>query len=75
MGAPRSVIEAAKRAVLERYPEMAGMSCSGEAAPAAGKYIITARRDVRTADGRSLPRIVRVTVDDSGRVLRLSASK
>ena len=75
MGAPRSVIEAAKRAVLERYPEMAGMSCSGEAAPAAGKYIVTARRDVRTADGRSLPRIVRVTVDDSGRVLRLSASK
>ena len=75
MGVPRGVIEAAKRAVLERYPEMAGMSCSSEAAPAAGKYIVTARRDVRTADGRSLPRIVRVTVDDSGRVLRVSASK
>lgn len=75
MGAPRNVIEAAKRAVLERYPEMAGMSCSGEPAPAAGKYIVTARRDVHTADGHSLPRIIRVTVDDGGRVLRVSASK
>jgi len=75
VGAPRNVMEAAKRAVLARYPEMAGMTCSSEAAPAAGKYIVTARREQRTADGHVLPRIVRVTVDDTGRVLRISGSK
>jgi hypothetical protein len=75
MGAPRNVVEAAKRAVLDRYPDMAGMKCTSEATPAAGKYIVTARRDMRTADGRVLPRIVRVTVDDSGHVLRISSSK
>ena len=75
MAIPRNLVEAARRAVLERYPDMAGMRCSTEPAPAPGKYIVTARRASRTADGRSLERIVRVTLDDSGRVLRLSASK
>ena len=75
MGAPRKVVEAARRAVLERYPDMAGMTCSSEPAPVAGRYIVTARHDSRTADGRILPRIVRVTLDDSGRVLRVSSSK
>ena len=75
MAAPRYLIEAARRAVLEKFPDMAGMRCSGEPAPAAGKYIVTARRAARTSDGRSLQRIVRVTVDDSGNVLRVSTSK
>ena len=75
MGAPRNVIEAARRAVLDRYPDMSGMRCSGQAAPSAGKYIVTVQKATRTADGRSLDRIFRVTVDESGRVLRISASK
>ncbi len=75
MGVPRNLVEAARRAVLERYPDMAGMRCSGEAAPVPGKYIVTARQDKATADGRTLERIVRVTLDADGRVLRVSASK
>lgn len=75
MAVPRGVIEAARRAVLQRYPDMAGMRCSGEAAPAAGKYIVTAKRSAATSDGRSIQRIIRVTVDDQGQILRLSASK
>ncbi len=75
MAVPRSVIEAARRAVLQRFPDMAGMRCSGESAPVAGKYIVTAKRNAATADGRSIQRIVRVTVDEKGRVLRVSASK
>ncbi len=75
MAAPRNVVEAARRAILQRFPDMAGMRCSGEQAPAAGKYIITAKRRAATADGRSIQRIVRATVDDRGQVLRISASK
>lgn len=75
MAIPRNVVETARRAVLQRFPDMAGMRCSGEAAPVAGRYIVTARRTSATKDGRSLQRIVRVTLDDKGKVLRLSASK
>ena len=75
MAVPRNVLDAARRAVLQRYPDMEGMRCSGEPAPVRGRYIVTARRTASTADGRSLERIVRVTLDDSGRVLRLSTSK
>lgn len=75
MGAPRNVIEAARRAVLDRDPNMSGMRCSGEAAPGAGKYIVTAQKSTRTADGRTMDRIFRVTVDEDGHVLRISASK
>ncbi len=75
MATPRHVVEAARRAVLERYPDMAGMRCTAESAPSPGKYIVTATRSASTSDGRSLQRIVRVTLDASGRVLRLSTSK
>jgi hypothetical protein len=75
MAIPRSLVESARRAVLQKFPEMAGMRCSGEAAPAPGKYIVTARRTMPTKDGRALQRVVRVTLDSTGRVLRLSASK
>ncbi len=75
MAVPRDLIETARRAVLERFPEMAGMRCTAEPAPVPGKYIVTARRTMATNDGRSLQRVVHVILDDQGRVLRLSASK
>lgn len=75
MAAPRSVIEAARRYVRAHFPGMEGMRCSGQPAPVAGKYIVTARRQQQTADGRTIERIVRVTVDADGKVLRATASK
>ncbi len=75
MAAPRKVIAAARQAVLERYPEMSGMRCSGQSAPDGEKYIVTAQRAIRTADGQTLQRIVHVTVDQEGRILRVSSSK
>jgi hypothetical protein len=75
MAAPRYVVEAARRYVRERFPDMQGMRCSGEPAPAPGKYIVTARRQQQTRDGRSIERIVRVTIDSNGNVLRASTSK
>lgn len=75
MAAPRYVVEAARRYVRERFPEMQGMRCSGEPAPAPGKYIVTARRRQQTRDGRSIERIVRVTLDANGKVLRVNTSK
>lgn len=75
MAAPRNVVAAARQAVLERFPEMSGMRCSGQAAPDGDNYIVTAQRAVRTADGKSLQRVVHVTVSKEGQVLRVSSSK
>ena len=75
MAAPRSVVEAARRYVREQFPDMQGMRCSGEAAPIANTFIVTARRQQPTADGRTIERIVRVTLNADGKVLNVKASK
>ncbi len=75
MPAPRAIIEAARRYVRTNFPDMAGMRCTGETAPVPGKYIVTARRKQPTADGNTIERIIRVTLDEQGNVLRASASK
>ncbi len=75
MAGPRNLVETARRAILQRYPDMDGMRCSTEQAPVAGRYIVTAQKMARTADGRALQRIVRVTLDDAGHILKLSSSK
>lgn len=75
MAAPRSIVEAARRYVRANFSDMQDIRCTGEPAPVPGKYIVTARRRQATADGRSLERIVRVTLDADGKVLRASMSK
>lgn len=75
MAAPRFIIEAARRYVRAHFPEMQGMRCSGAPGPVADRYIVTARRSQPTADGRTIERVVRVTLDAQGQVLRASASK
>ena len=75
VAAPRAIVEAARRYVRQHFPDMQGMRCSGEPAPVPGKFIVTARRRQATQDGRMIDRIVRVTLDANGKVLRASASK
>ena len=75
MAAPRTVVEAARRYVREHFPDMQGMRCQGEPGPIADRYLVTARRKQATADGRTIERIVRVTLDGQGNVLKASASK
>jgi hypothetical protein len=69
------VVEAARKYVRTHFPEMQGMRCTGEPAPVAGKYIVTARRNQPTTDGNMIERIIRVTLDADGNVLRTSVSK
>lgn len=75
MAAPRYVVEAARRYVRDRFPGMEGMRCTGMPAPVPGRYIVTARRRQPTADGRMIERIVRITLDEHGNVLRATTSK
>jgi len=42
--------------------------------PAAGQYLLTFSGKALTASGKSMPRVVRVTADANGRVLKISTS-
>lgn len=62
--------------VVRHYPEMEGVepaiAVKGTAAPF---YTLTYRRVWRAEGGAELVRIVRATVDATGRLVKLSASK
>lgn len=75
MAAPRYIIEAARRYVRVHFLDMQGMRYSGAPAPATKRYIVTARRCQATADGQTIERVERVTLDAQYVALRASASK
>lgn len=80
-------IAKAKRLVSEKFPEMVGAKpsvsrkCSqckgaaGEVHSAKTRYVLTFERDVSLPGGSELKRLVRVTMDDSGEIVRFSSSK
>ncbi len=77
----------AKRLVSEKFPEMAGtrpsVSEKSSQSKAAVKgeravqkrYVLTFEKNVSLPGGSELKRLVRVTMDDAGEVLRLTSSK
>jgi hypothetical protein len=77
----------AKRLVSEKFPEMAGAKPSvsekrsqskGTARGEKGvktRYVLTFEKDISLPGGSELKRLVRVTMDDTGEVIRLTSSK
>ncbi len=64
----------AKDHVRRHFPELAGAEPkSSQSAP--GVTVFTFRKPFTTADGASLPLVVRVTVADDGRVLKAVSSR
>lgn len=85
-------VDRAKKLVLEKFPEMAGVEpslskkrsqCKGvgrkptssTSADRPRHYVLTFEKDVSLPEGRSLKRLVRVTMNESGEVLKLVSSK
>ena len=77
----------AKRLVSEKFPEMSGAKPSvsekrsQSKRPGKGdqavktRYVLTFEKNVSLPGGSELKRLVRVTMDDAGEVLRLTSSK
>ncbi len=67
--------------IYRQFPEMAGVQPkarlqAGAAAKSRGQtYLITFNTQVRLEGGKSLPRWVRVVVDDKGKVLKITTSR
>lgn len=82
----RHVVKA-KRLVSEKFPEMADTkpSVSEKRVQSKGtlegeqrartRYVLTFEKDVSLPGGNELKRLVRVTMDDTGDVIRLTSSK
>ena len=77
-------VKSAKKLVFDKFPEMAGTEPSvskkrsqskGKSAGRSGCYVLTFQKRVSLPGGRSLKRLVRVTMDDSGEVVKLTSSK
>jgi hypothetical protein len=77
---PRAIARA-KSVVRERFPEMAGVEPTVSTRGAVSKggagatHVLTFRKDVPLPDGKHLARLVRVTIDARGEIVKLASSK
>ena len=79
--APKHVAKA-KKLVRAEFPEMAGAEPSIDQNKARSKdgtarsvFVLTFKKSIPLPDGGQLRRVVRVTMDQEGEVIKLSASK
>ncbi len=73
-------IARAKKAAREASPEMAGVEPTISTRVAHGKggatvHILTFQKNVTLPDGARLKRVVRVTMDEQGEIVKVSSSK
>jgi hypothetical protein len=67
--------------VSRKFPEVAGSSpkvkrqTSSKSKSSPSTYLITYRGKSKAADGKSITRIVRVTANDSGKIIKISTSR
>ena len=62
------------KAVFAQFPEFKGTSPVVKPLPG-DKYQLLYNTKVKTEDGKTLPRSVRVVADDEGNILKLSTSR
>jgi len=85
MALKKTQVDTIAQTVYRRYPELGGVApqvrnqvvgaaSANAKSPAGGQYLLTFSGKVVTASGKSIPRLVRVTADANGRVLKISTS-
>jgi hypothetical protein len=75
------IIHSVNKEVYRNFPELAGVNPqvsphrSGSSSSAAnGNTLFTYRKQVKTADNKTLERLVRVVVDGSGKIIKITTS-
>jgi hypothetical protein len=75
----RSTVSKISKKVFKRFPEMTGIrpKVRRQSKPKNGKdqFLLTYQGQVELPGGRKMKRVVRVVVDASGRVIRMSTSR
>ena len=65
----------AKRSRTTQGKGMGGDAATSSGSKRHGHYVLTFEKDVSLPGGHSLKRLVRVTIDESGEVVKLTSSK
>ncbi len=75
----KKAIEKVAREVIRRFPELAGARPKVEPTRAdrngQGRFLLTFSGRVALPGGKWMPRVVRVTADENGKILKLTTSK
>lgn len=69
--------------IYRRFPEVAGCTpkvhlqhgAQAKSGPSVPTYLLSFRGSVRAPDGKSIPRLVRVTASAQGRILKVTTSR
>lgn len=76
------IIEQVKRAVQEQFPDLVGVeptisetARSGSGQESQPFYVLTFRQDVELEDGGHMTHIVRITANQAGEIVKLTASR
>jgi hypothetical protein len=72
----KAAIQKVNKSVSRKFPEMAGKK--PKVKPTHGKeeaYELTYNATAKTANGKNIPRWVRVVATNSGKILRISTSR
>ena len=68
-----NVVDHVSQAVYRQFPELRGVRPSVR--KSGDQYLLIFSGKVKTADGKTLPRIVRVTANDQGSILKMTTSR
>ena len=72
-------IETISRQIYRRFPEVNGIHPKVQpqtsTSQSSSTYLLIFKGSATTADGKKLPRIVRATVDEHGKILKVSTSR
>jgi len=67
-------IENINKQVIKKYPEVKGIQPTLTPRPG-DQVLLVYKASAQTADGRLIDRVVRVVVDDAGKIIKMSTSK
>jgi hypothetical protein len=68
-----NVVDHVSQAVYRQFPELRGVRPSVR--KSGDQFLLIFSGKVKTADGKTLPRIVRVTANDQGSILKMTTSR
>jgi len=71
----KAMIDKISRKVRRQFPEMTGVQPSVRQSGDENRYVLTYKGTANLPGGHTLRRVVRVTADQKGHVLRMSTSK
>ncbi len=70
------IVNSVSSQIYRRFPEVNGVRPKVQQQSQTGStYLLIFKGSARTADGKTLPRIVRATVDEQGKILKVSTSR